>query len=203
MLRPNFVQANPAEGSLRRADGVRLAVVPADFLLAVHQHLFEHFADSCQDLLYRSGYEQGLQDMVRVGQELKEQYGGGSFDLWQMDAKFILNSWWEPLQQAGWGACTIDLSAHSRGFVFIELDDSPVADAIAHVEHPICHFFAGLFAGAVSFYDRAERHATEIECRAAGGAKCRFIVAPGSEVDTAEGWRQQGIAGDEIIRRLR
>jgi predicted hydrocarbon binding protein len=196
-------QSNSAQGSIRRANGSRLAVVPSDFLLSLHVHLIERFADNSQDVLYRSGYEQGLQDMVRLNRELREQYGGGSTDLWQMDAKFILNSWWEPLAQAGWGRCTFDLAALARGVAFVELEDSPIAAALGHTEHPICHFFAGLFAGAMSFFERAERHATEIECRSAGGALCRFVVAAGDNIDSAEGWRQQGVSATEIIRRLR
>lgn len=202
-FRHTFFQPDPVEGSLRRANGSRLAVVPADFLLALHVYLFEHFADNSQDVLYRSGYEQGLLDLVRLNHELREQYGSESFDLWQMDAKFILDSWWEPLAQAGWGRCTFDLSALSRGIVFVDLDDSPIAEALGNTEHPVCHFLAGLFAGTMSFFERAERHATEIECRAAGGSQCRFIVAAGGDVDSAEGWRQQGLSAAEIIRRLR
>jgi predicted hydrocarbon binding protein len=197
------IQANPDQGSLRRANGSRLAVVPSDFLLALHVHLIERFAESSQDVLYRSGYEQGLEDMVRLNRELREQYGGPNTDLWQMDAKFILNSWWEPLAQAGWGRCAFDLTALSRGIAFVELESSPIAQALGATEHPICHFFAGLFAGALSIFERAERHATEIECRAAGGSLCRFVVAAGGDVDSAEGWRQQGVSAAEIIRRLR
>jgi predicted hydrocarbon binding protein len=197
------LQSNPAEGTLRRADGARLAVVPVELLVALHHHLFDQFSEESQDLLYRSGFEQGLQDMVRLNQELREQYGSGTFDLWQMDAKFILDTWWDTLSQAGWGSCSFDLAAFARGVVVVELDASPVAAALGRTDHPICHFFAGLFAGVISFFERAERHATEIECRAAGGATCRFLVANGGDVDSAEGWRQQGMPAAEIIRRLR
>ena len=141
-IRQAHIQPDLAHGSLRRANGARLAVVPADFLLSLHLHLFEHFADTSQDVLYRSGYEQGLQDMVRLGQELREKFGRGSFDLWQMDAKFILGAWWEPLEQAGWGRCDFDLAALSRGIAFVNLADSPIAAALGSTEHPICHFFA-------------------------------------------------------------
>lgn len=196
------IQTDPTKGALRRANGARVAVVPADFLLALHLQLFERFADNSQDVLYRAGYEQGLQDFVRLNQELKAQYGNRSFDLWQMDAKYILNAWWEPHAEAGWGPCSFDLAAMSRGIAVVEMADSPIAAALAGTEFPICHFFAGLFAGAISFYERAERHATEVECRAAGGARCRFIVGPGSNVDSSESLRQQGVAAAEIIRRL-
>ncbi len=196
-------QSDPARGTLRRANGARLAVIPANFLLALHLHLFERFAENTQDVLYRSGYDQGLQDMGRLNQELRSQYASASFDFWQMDAKFILDSWWAPLAQAGWGRCTFDLTALARGVAFVEMENNPIAEALGSAEHPICHFFAGLFAGGLSFFERTENHATEIECRAANGERCRFIVAGGGAVDSAEGWRQQGVSAAEIMRRLR
>ncbi len=201
--RQTFYKTDPTQGTLRLASGARLAVVPLDFLRAVHVQLFEHFSDNCQDLLYRSGYEQGLQEMVQLNEDLQEQYGGGSFDLWQMDAKFILETWWSLHAQAGWGRCTFDLTALTRSIVVIDLEDNPIPAALGHSEYPICHFFAGLFAGVVSFYERAERHATELECRAVAGPRCRFVVAAGGDVDSAEGLRQQGVATAEILGRLR
>lgn len=202
-FRQTTFQPDPAQGSLRRGNGTRIKVVPAEFLLSLHVHLFEHFSDNCQDVLYRSGYEQGLQDMLRLNRELQEQYGSGSFDFWQMDAKFIFDSWWEPLAQSGWGRCAFDLGAQAKGIAIVTLDDSPIAAALGGAEHPICHFFAGLFAGVISFFERTERHATEVECRSAGSSCCRFIIAAGSVVDSAEGWRQQGVPAAEIVRRLR
>jgi hypothetical protein len=197
------IRTDPVQGTLRDAQGTRLAVVPADLVLALHFSLFERFADNSQDILYRSGYEQGLQDMVRLSNSLRERYGGASFDFWQMDAKFILEAWWQSLANAGWGACSFDLAALSRGIALAELEDSPIAAALGHTEYPICHFLAGLLAGAVSFYERAERHATEIECRAVGGTKCRFVIGTGVTIDTAEGWRQQGMVAADIVKRLR
>lgn len=197
------LQPDPAQGSLREADGRRLAVAPADLLLSLHLALFERFADNSQDVLYRSGYEQGLQEMLRLNAFLREQYGGDAFDLWQMDAKFILDAWWQPLARAGWGSCSFDFTLLARGIAIADMADSPIASALGSTDHPICHFLAGLLAGALSFFERAECHATEIECRAAGGKKCRFVIAPGDVIDSAEGWRQQGVSADDIVRRLR
>ena len=202
-VRQVFFQPDPSQGSLRRASGQRLAAVPADFLLALHLHLYDRFGEKSPDLLYRSGYEQALQDMLRLNQELRANYGGGNFDLWQMDAKFILDTWWEPLAEAGWGRCTFDLAALSRGVAFADLEASVIAEALGSAEYPVCHFVAGLLAGAFSFFERAERHATELQCLANGGPTCRFVVAPGSEIDSAETLRQQGISAADIIRRMK
>ncbi len=203
LVRQIFFQPDPSQGSLRRASGQRLAAVPLDFLIGLHLHLYERFAEKSPDLLYRSGYEQALQDMLRLNEELRAQYGGESFDLWQMDAKFILDTWWEPLDEAGWGRCTFDLAALTRGIGFADIEAGAIAEALGNAEHPVCHFVAGLFAGAFSFFERTERHATELQCVASGGSTCRFLIGPGSVVDSAETWRQEGISAVEIARRLK
>jgi predicted hydrocarbon binding protein len=117
----------------------------------------------------------------------------------------VLDRWWSPLAQAGWGTVTLDVSSLSRGFAFIELRHSTVVAALAgpnRATEPLCHLYAGLFAGALSFFERAERHGVEIQCAALGAPACRFAVGPGSQIDEVEMWRKQGIAPDEIRRRL-
>jgi predicted hydrocarbon binding protein len=78
-----------------------------------------------------------------------------------------------------------------------------VAAALQSADEPVCHLYAGLFAAAVSFLDRSERHAAELACAAAGAATCVFVVGSGADIDAAEAWRQQKTPVQEIIRRLR
>ena len=167
----------------------------------LHVTLVDQFAETAQDVLYRSGYEWGLQELVRVTPHLQRQLGGGN-DIRQAGAKFILDAWWAGLAEGGWGDCTFDLGS-GRGVAVAELRDSAVVAALGPSDQPICHLYAGLFASALSFIERAERHCVEIQCRALGAATCRFIVAGGPEIDSAETWRQQGTTAAEIIRRLR
>lgn len=189
-------------GALRRADAGRVAALAVEFVHDLHFALVENLGDSAQDVLYRTGYEWGLQDMLRLNQHLREEIGGSNFDLWQMDAKFVIDSWWAALAESGWGTCQFDFSRLSRGVVCAELKDSIVAQALDGAEQPVCHLYAGLFAGALSFFERAERHAVEIQCQAMAHDSCRFVIGPGAEVDNAESRRQQGASATEIIRRL-
>ena len=64
----------------------------------------------------------------------------------------------------------------------------------------MCHLYAGLFAGALSFYDRAESHALETSCLALGHDCCRFLVGPGPLIDRAETAQRKGAAHDAILR---
>ncbi len=118
-----------------------------------------------------------------------------------MDAPFVLERWSAPFAAAGWGACIFDLSSHAKGLTFVELRSSAAAASVSAATAPVCHLYAGLFAGALSFYDRVESHGVEIECSALGHACCRFIVGPGPLIDQAENARHSGVT-PEAIRRL-
>ena len=198
----DFLRIDSARGDLRRADGVRLAALSSEFVQALHGALLDQFTDDAQDVLYRSGYEWGLQDLVRLNRELRAQ-GGNESSVWRLQPGSVLETWWTPLADAGWGRCSFDVASLGRGVAIVELRDSMVVAALGAADLPVCHLYAGLFAAALSFFERTERHAVEVQCSAMGAAACQFVVAPGPEVDAAETWRQQGVAAAGIIQRLR
>lgn len=187
---------------MRRAGGERVTAISIEMIGGLYQSLVNLFGDKSRDLFYRTGYEWALQDMVMLNQRLHDEIGGANVDLWQMDAKFIMESWWTPIGEAGWGRCTFNFAAQSQGLVFVELHDSAVAAPFAEAEAPVCHLYSGLFAGALSFFERTERHAVEIQCHAQGAASCQFIVGPGAKIDAAEAMRVKGTPPLEIVSRL-
>jgi uncharacterized protein len=192
----------PDEGTIRLSDGQRAAAVSQEFIQSLHDSLTRDLGDSARHLLYACGYEWGLQDMVRLTHRLRADLGSSGADLWHMDARFVLDSWWTPLTGAGWGRWTLDLAALSKGMCFVELHHSAIAAARAGAAAPVCHLYAGLFAGAFSFFRREESHAVEIQCAAMGLASCQFVVAPRAQIDAVETWRKQGADAAEIRRRL-
>lgn len=201
--REDLVRPQSDQGALRLPDGQRVAVLPAAFFQYLATELAFPLGDQTRHALYKFGYEWALQDMVRLSRQLAEEFGGGAnLDLWQMDAKFVLDRWWAPLSAAGWGTWSVDLTSLSRGFAFIELRHSLVAAQAPGTTHPTCHLYAGLFAGAVSFFERSERHAVEFQCASLGAPTCRFVVGAGPQIDEVESWRHQRTAPDEIRRRL-
>lgn len=183
-------------------DGRRVTALPEALMQELHRGLAGAAEDRTRQLLYHAGYEWGLQDMLHLSQRLRdESEAENPPELWKMDAPFVLERWAAPFTAAGWGACLFDLSSHAKGITFVELRSSAAAASVARAATPVCHLYAGLFAGALSFYDRVESHGVEIECRALGHACCRFIVGPGPLIDQAENARHSGVA-PEAIRRL-
>ncbi len=191
-----------ADGSIRQNGGQRIVAIAEPLLRSLHYSLSKTLDDGTPSVLYRTGYEWALQEMLSLNQAMREEFGSTSFDFWQMDLKFLLETWWLSHESAGWGSLQMDLSALARGLAFLELRGSAVAAALTGASEPVCHLYAGLFAGALSFCQRAERHAVEVQCSAMGKGTCRFVLGPGAEIDSAESWRKQGILPAEIIRRL-
>jgi hypothetical protein len=198
----DLFQHDPREGSIRQKEGPRVAAFPATLLGLLQSATATRFADTAQDVLYRVGYESALQEMLALAQSMRKNYEAGDFDFWQTDLEVRLETWWAPHRAAGWGSVTFDLTGLSRGVAIMALRETAVAATSVGAKRPVCHFYAGLFAGALSFCERGERHAAEVECSAAGGSACRFVVGSGAEVDSAEAWRKQGVPPAEIIRRL-
>lgn len=192
---------DPFPRALRAGSGRVVAAAPIAFVRTLHFDLLETFADETQDVLYRIGYDWGLRDLTAINEGVRTELGGAS-DVWQLDARFIFPRWWSPLAAQGWGAASFVFKPQARGFALIELENSLVAAALGAADDPVCHLYAGLFAGAVSFFDRTERHGVEIRCRASGSDTCTFVVGAGAEIDSVESWRQQGVTPEQIIQRL-
>src|SRR5581483_10270496 len=184
-------------GAIRREDQRRVLAVSQVLVQALHFSLVDIVGEDAADVLYRTGYEWALQDMLQLHRRMTDEFGGAKFDFWQTDPKFVFDAWWAPLESAGWGTLAADFTLRP-GLAHFEVRRSVVADALAGSDQPVCHLYAGQLAGVFSFFSRQERHVAEIECVAMGHEVCRFIAGPGAEIDAAETWRQQGIAAAEI-----
>jgi predicted hydrocarbon binding protein len=191
------------DGAIRRQDEQRVLAASLSFVQGLHFTLVETLGDAAPDVVYRIGYEWSLQEMLRLNQRMHDEFGSESFDFWQMDAKFVLDAWWAPMEAAGWGSITSDLAGLTRGIALIHVTQSTVAAALSGSDQPVCHLYAGMFAGAFSFFAREERHAVELDCAGAGSDTCKFVIGLGADIDSAESWRQQGVSAAEITQRLR
>src|SRR3954462_803570 len=114
-----FIRSQPAEGLLQTPDGRRVAALPEALMHTLHRGLGDAGAEQTRHLLYRAGYEWGLQDMLQLSTRMREEAGrAATTDLWKMDAPFVLERWSAPFAAAGWGACIFDLSSHAKGITF-------------------------------------------------------------------------------------
>ena len=188
-----------AEGRLTNAYGQRLMLVTEDFIVGYQVALEEEVGDAAGEIMYRCGFEWGRQDIVGFEQRFTEEFGMGV-----NDAKFgmMLETWWWPLQAAGWGAWRYDLSHRKEGLVFVDLFDSAVARSLGNVGKVVCHYYAGLFAAVFGHLARRELSGIEIQCYSMGEEYCKFLIGSSKRINSAQFWVAEGATAQEIVSRL-
>ncbi|HMW00747.1 MAG TPA: 4-vinyl reductase [Acidobacteriota bacterium] len=197
-----FTRRDPETQNLYLRDGQRAVYASEDFIVGLHSGLTQEVGDAANLIMYKCGYEWGVNDMKRFSERMRHEFGGGKLDVWQMNRQFVMESWWWPLTVEGWGGWTIDFGFEKQSMVFITIRNSAVAKSMEQVGKPVCHMYAGMFAGVFSVYEREERDAIEVQCYAMGNDSCKFLISKKDKVNAAEFWRREGANAQEILERL-
>jgi hypothetical protein len=196
-----FYRHEMEHGAIYIRDGQqRVARVTEDFVNGLQLGVEEEVGQGNGGLLmYKCGHEWGAQDMKRFNDRMRQEFGGGKLDIWQMNKRFVFETWWWPLTIEGFGGWTLDLSFSNQGLTVVEIRNSAVAHAMKIVGKPVCHLYAGLFAGVFSVYEREEKQCIEVQCYSMGNDVCKFMVGNEKQVNAAEFWRQEGATASEIL----
>ncbi|MGL4574125.1 MAG: V4R domain-containing protein [Burkholderiaceae bacterium] len=190
------------KGAIYLRDGQRAAKVTEAFINGLHGGIEEEVGAASALMMYRCGYAWGIQDMKRFADRMRQEFGGGKREIWNMDKRFVFESWWWPLTITGFGAWALDLSFQDKGLTVAEIRNSAIAKSMKILGKPVCHLYAGMFAGVFSVYDKTERESIEIQCYSMGNESCKFLVGNKERVNAAEFWRQEGASAGEIMGNL-
>ena len=194
-----FFSRDQAQGAIYLRDGQRAAQVNESFINGLHLGLEEEVGDASGLMMYRCGYKWGIEDMKRFNDRMRHEFGGGKLDIWQMNTRFVFETWWWPLTVEGFGGWSLDLTFKEKDITVVEIRNSAVAQSIEMANKPVCHLYAGLFAGVFSFFDRSERESIEIQCYAMGNDRCKFLVGDQKKVNAAEFWLNEGAIASDIV----
>jgi uncharacterized protein len=198
----DYLDERRAQGAIHLRDGQRAARVTEDFIVGLHEGIEHEIEDASTLAMYQCGKEWALQDMKRFNERMRHEFGGGKLDIWQMKLRFVMESWWWPLTVQGWGGWTLDLSFQDKKVTFVEIRNSAVAQSMEQVGKPVCHLYAGMFAGVFSYYQRNACEAIEVQCYSMGNDRCKFMIGEEKQVNAAEFWRQEGASAADIAAKL-
>lgn len=170
-----------------------------DFILGLQEGLEAEVGEASAVIMYQCGLAWGKLDMERFEVRVAQEFGR---KMREMNVQFVLESWWWPLQAAGWGAWRVDLGRVKQGYIMVDLFESAVAKSLDQVGKPVCHLYAGMLAGSLSVMVGNSLSCIEIQCYAMGEDNCRFLIGSDKRVDAAEFWLNEGASAAEIARRL-
>ncbi|PTQ86567.1 V4R domain-containing protein [Agitococcus lubricus] len=197
-----FFSYDADKGALFLRDGQRAAKVTDAFINSLHLGIEEEVGAASALMMYQCGHAWGLQDMKRFAARMRQEFGGGKRDIWQMNTRFVFESWWWPLTISGFGAWSLDLSFQDKGLTVVEIRNSAVARSMKLLGKPVCHLYAGMFAGVFTYFDRKDRECIEIQCYSMGNDVCKFLIGDKQRINAAEFWRQEGASANEILAHL-
>jgi predicted hydrocarbon binding protein len=195
----DFFRIDGETGAIYLHDGQRAARIDEAFINGLHLGAAEEAGDAGGLLMYRCGYRWGIEDMKRFNDRMRQEFGGGKRDIWQMNTRFVLETWWWPLTITGFGGWSLDFSFRERDITVVEICNSAVAQSIDMTGKPVCHLYAGLLAGVFSFFERKERQAIEIQCYAMGNDTCKFLIGNQEQVNAVDFRVKKGSPAAEII----
>jgi predicted hydrocarbon binding protein len=197
--RQEFLRFAIEKGTIATRTGLRAFLATEDFIVGLQRGLEDEVGDAASMILYKCGFQWGLDDMKAFVPLIEQEFG---YRLSEMDAKFFMEQWWWPLQAEGWGAWKVDLSQRRQGLIFVDVFDSAIAKSLGNVGKPVCHLYAGLFAGVFTSLTKRELSGIEVQCYAMGEDHCKFVIGADKRINAAEFWVREGASAREIIERL-
>lgn len=174
--------------------------VAEDFIIGLIEGLEEEVGEAAGVVMYNIGHQWGLQDADFFQVWFEKEY---EKKISESNSKFVLEAWWWPFITQGWGNWEVDLSDQKNGFMFINIFDSAVARTLGDVGKPVCHLYAGLFAGFFSKLIRRELGCIEIQCYSMGETYCKFLLGRKDRIDAAQFWQNEGATARDIEKQLR
>jgi predicted hydrocarbon binding protein len=196
---PNKFFRREENGRLFNRYGQRMMLVTEDFVVGYQAALQEEVGDAAAEIMYRCGLEWGRADILGFAARYQEEFGQ---PMTEGHSRMVLETWWWPLQAAGWGSWSYDLTQLKEGLIFVDLYESAIAKSIGNIGKVACHYYAGLFAAAFSYIARTDLSGLEIQCYSMGEEFCKFLVGASKRINAAQFWAREGATAQEIIGRL-
>ncbi|MGF1583012.1 MAG: V4R domain-containing protein [Gemmataceae bacterium] len=195
-----FFRHDPTTGTLRNVYGQRMIRVSEDFMVGMLGGLEEEVGDAAGEIMYKCGYEWGLEDMKSFSSRVQAQF---NMAMNKMATGALLETWWWPLQIEGWGGWSYDFRQGKQGLIFIDLYESAMAQSLGDIGKVVCYFYAGLFSAVFSVLARRELSCIEIQCYSMGEDYCKFLISTSKRVNAAAFWRNEGATSQDIMKKLK
>ncbi|WOD40702.1 V4R domain-containing protein [Nodosilinea sp. E11] len=196
----DFFQFDGDYGTITDWNNTRNVLTSEDFIIGLLEGLQEEVGDASAAIMYTVGLEWGKHDSLIFEAWFEREF---AMSPRRANLMFLLETWWWPFISQGWGRWEVDMSDRKQGFMFINVFDSAVARTLGDVGKPVCHLYAGLFAGFFTEMVRKQLSCIEIQCYSMGETYCKFLLGGRERIDAAAFWMNEGANARDIEKRLR
>lgn len=197
--RRSVLRHDRAAGAVVDSLGRRTLVAPVGWLQIWRDAIAQETGDAADEILSAIGSAWGAADMAAFIGRASDEFGE---ELSKIHMAVALQTWWWPFNTAGWGVARFDYGRPGQKWIRVDVGESACARAARTGQRPVCHLYAGLFAGALGRLTGRKLTGVEVRCRACDGGDCRFLVTTETRAAAMRELRAAGVQADEIESRL-
>ncbi len=154
-----------------RYKGVRYLLIRPETIVGLQKALLALHGEEIGSRMFQGGVAGGRMS----AQKYREIHGYSEHEI----IDFML----EMGNQIGWGHFSLDTYDPEQKNLGVVLKHSPFAEAYGASAHAVCHIVRGVVAGLASELFGDSCTAAEVECRARGDDRCRFVAVVQKEPD--------------------
>jgi predicted hydrocarbon binding protein len=175
--------------------GSGMLAITRDALVALRAALMRDTGPAAAGYLQEAGYAGG-NAVFEAFRRWLERRGARSPEALSLTA--FQREATEFFRQAGWGS--LQLGALDDTVATLDSNDWGEASPESAAEQPTCHLSAGMFADFFGRVADAPLAVMEVECRSAGGERCRFLLGSTDVMQQVYDGMSRGASYEEAVR---
>jgi predicted hydrocarbon binding protein len=178
-----YVRGDLEMGLLENRQGDRLLALPETLIQAIYSGLDKETGQATRLVLFNCGRWWGKNFYARFCEQLTSYYKIAPADMPMIEFLQALQQCWIV---HGWGTIDLDQTYQNRGFLVVDIRNSPFAKHAPAWNQPVCFLEAGILSAFFSQLTGRDLHCIQTTCESMGADCNRFILGLPKRLEPAE-----------------
>ncbi|MEM9116753.1 MAG: V4R domain-containing protein [Cyanobacteria bacterium P01_D01_bin.6] len=194
-----YVRGTLEFGLLENRRGDRLLALPDALMKSIVAGLNQETGQATKYVLRNCGLWWGKNFYARFCEELSEYYQQGVAELPMIEFVKALQECW---RTHGWGVLTINTDYQTKGFLMIEIENSPFTQHVIQRGQPSGALESGILQAFFSQLTGRDLTCVQISCESLGADCNRFVLGLENRLQAAEALVEEGQPHTAIMQML-
>ncbi len=194
-----YIEGDFEMGMIENRSGNRLIALPETLIQGIYNAMEQELGQASGLVLFNCGRWWGKNFYTRFVEEVSEYYEKPLADMSMIELIQCLKQCWKT---HGWGTMDLDINYYQKGFLVINISNSPFAENAPQNLSPMCFIEAGILSSFFSQISGRELHCLQTACESMGDECNRFIVGLKERLQPVEKWVEERKTHNSIMENL-
>lgn len=204
ILPDQYIVYSPVNADITGFSGERLIAFDRLWMKSVYSVIEKNYPEKAKSIWHKAGLEWG-QTAYSIIENLSKTVFPNITNIQDLGMEQFETLFTNHIASNGWG--NFELKRRDQ-FLFVDLYDSLIVDIMkdnepAGATSPVCHIYAGFFAGIFSMLSKMELGCVEITCQANGYEHCSFLLDNPDTVAQVEQRIQAGMTPLDAFEKVK